>query len=85
MKDVDGRSRLSFLDVSIRAQSGEQKTAFGQDQRELFKVRVDENVRSVVERVRLVHSCPTLAHPHLVILSMVFEKALTECLMDRNA
>lgn len=35
VKDVDGRSRLCFLDISIRAQSGEQQTAFGQDQREL--------------------------------------------------
>lgn len=35
MKDVDGRSRLSFLDIAITAQSGEQKTAFGQDQHEL--------------------------------------------------
>ncbi len=35
LKDVDGRSELSFLVISIRAQSGEQQTAFGQDQREL--------------------------------------------------
>lgn len=35
VKDVDGRSILSFLDISFRAHSGERQTAFGQDQREL--------------------------------------------------
>lgn len=39
---------------------------------------LDENVQSMVERVRLQHRYPVLG------FSLVFEKALAECLMDWN-
>ncbi len=88
VKDVDGRSILGFLDISIRAQSGEQQTAFGQDQRELSQCAWIRTLNPWLKGSDLCTVVRLVLIPvwlSFFSLFMVFEKALAlECLMDWN-